>query len=201
MGERETRGERKDLFLKGQSVDFVNMERAVGHHLYNRVQNLHMRKEDVKSSVETFFQHCKEKKYKPMLYYTGHGEMPTGNWCMADGTVGIEEIFDWVPTGMEPPTICTDSCFGGVWADYCFEKNIPGFQCLSATKHYQAAYDHTGKLFSTIEPYILASNCEIKYSLTLKRLSHNNYSNGKRYNVRKWKSFSNSIQIHVHLLR
>ena len=122
------------------------MERTVGHHLYNRVQNLHTRKEDVKSSLQSFFQHCKEKKYNPMIYYIGHGEMATGNWCLADGTVGIEEIFDWIPTGMESPTICTDSCFRGVWADFCVRKNIPGFHCLSATKDCQVAYDHTGKL-------------------------------------------------------
>ena len=135
-----------------------------------------------------------------MIYYTGHGEMPTGNWCLADGTVGIDEIFDWIPTGMEPPTICTDSCFGGVWADFCIRKNIPGFHCLSATKAYQAAYDQTGKLISAVEPYMLSSNCDIKYSLTLKRLSNYNYSDAKRYNNKKSKSFSNSIKVKVHPL-
>ena len=79
MGARETGGLRRDLFLKGHSVDFVNMERAVCHHLYF-VENLPMRKEDLKSIVQKFFQKCKKKKYKPMSYYIGHGEMPTGNW-------------------------------------------------------------------------------------------------------------------------
>ena len=32
-----------------------------------------------------------------MLYYTGHGEIGTGNWCFADGTVSIQEIFNMVP--------------------------------------------------------------------------------------------------------
>ena len=103
MGERETRGERRDLFLRGQSVDFVNMERALGHQLHNRIQNLKMKKAEVKSNIQDFFKFCKDKNYKPMLYYTGHGELPTGNWCLADATIGIEEIFDWIPTGMEPP--------------------------------------------------------------------------------------------------
>ena len=151
MGERETTGERRDLFLKGQSVNFVNMEWARGHQLHNRIQNLKMKKADVKSKIQDFFKFCKDKNYKPMLYYTGHGELSTGNWCLADGTIGIKEILVWIPTGMEPPTICTDSCFGGVLADYCIQKNISGFHCLSATAVNQAAYDHTGKLLSTVE--------------------------------------------------
>ena len=53
IGEREARGERRDIFLKGQSVDFVNMERAVGHHLQNRVQNLNMKKKEVKNHTHT----------------------------------------------------------------------------------------------------------------------------------------------------
>ncbi|XP_063727727.1 uncharacterized protein LOC134855207 isoform X2 [Symsagittifera roscoffensis] len=118
------------------------MERAVGHHLHNRVLNFEIKKDEAKSHVLKFFNFCKENSFKPMLYYTGHGELPTGNWCLADGTISIEEIFDWMPTGMEPPTICTDSCFSGVWADYCIQKKVPGLHCLSATVDCQAAYDH-----------------------------------------------------------
>ena len=44
LGERETRGEGQDLFLEGQSVDFVNIERALGHQLHNRIQNFKMKK-------------------------------------------------------------------------------------------------------------------------------------------------------------
>ena len=144
IGAREARGGRRDIYLKGQSVDFVNMERAVGDHLYNRVLNLHMKKDEAKSHVLEFFNFCKENNFKPMLYYTGHGELPTGNWCLADGTISIEEIFDWIPAGMEPPTICTDSCFSGVWSSFCIRKKVPGFHCLSATDEYQAAIDHKG---------------------------------------------------------
>ena len=138
-------GRRK--FLAGVSTDFVNMEKAIGSQLYNKLQNLQMEKDEVRKHIEKFFKYCKEETYKPMLYYTGHGELPTGNWCLIDGTIGIEQIFGWIPTGMEPPTICTDSCFGGVWADFCINKNIPGFHCLSATTDFQAAYDHTGKFY------------------------------------------------------
>ena len=56
------------------------MEQAVGHTLKNKLQNLEMTKLEVETHIKKFFQFCKDGNFKPMLYYTGHGEMSTGNW-------------------------------------------------------------------------------------------------------------------------
>ena len=37
--------------------------------------------------LKKFFEWCKKNEYKPALYYTGHGEVGTGDWCFSDGTV------------------------------------------------------------------------------------------------------------------
>ena len=145
-------GERRSTFLKGVSNDFVNMERALGHTLKNKIQNLEMEKREVEKHIKKFFVFCKTNNFKPMLYYSGHGELPTGNWCFSDGVLGIEEILEWMPAGMTPPTIVSDACFSGTWSNFCTRKQIEGFDCLSATQMHQAAYDQGGeyKLFFNI---------------------------------------------------
>ena len=82
-----------------------------------------------------------------MLYYTGHGEIGTGNWCFADGTISIQEIFDKVPGGCFYPMIFSDACYSGHWANFCLGKGISGFHCLAACPEYSAAVDTKGVYF------------------------------------------------------
>ena len=72
-----------------------------------------------------------------MLYYTGHGEIGTGNWCFEDGTSSIQEIFDKVPGGCYYPMIFSDACFS-------LNKGIAGFNCLAACPEYSKAADTKG---------------------------------------------------------
>ena len=43
------------------------------------------------------------------IYYTGHGEKNTGNWCFKDETVSLQEIIQ----------ICNDCNFEGNLVLYC----------------------------------------------------------------------------------
>merc|ERR1719362_1182225 len=76
-----------------------------------------------------------------MLYYTGHGEIGTGNWCFNDRTLSIQEIDDMLPGECYYPTIVSDACYSGHWANYCLKKDINGFKCLSASPEYSVAID------------------------------------------------------------
>ena len=79
-----------------------------------------------------------------MLYYTGHGEIGTGNWCFADGTISIQEILDMRPEGTYYPMIFTDACYSGHWENFCLEKDIAGFHYLAACTEYSKAVDTKG---------------------------------------------------------
>jgi len=52
-----------------------------------------------------------------LIYYTGHGEFGTGNWCFKDGTISLQEIlalyFDYVRGKLL--YIFTDCCYSGHW--------------------------------------------------------------------------------------
>ena len=131
-------------FLTGVSMDLANMEKAVGFNLHNSIKDLELTKSKAFRRIEKFFQLCTDNGFKPMLYYTGHGETRTGDWCFSDGTISMEAIFDKLPCGDVYPTIISDACYSGRWADFCFKKGIAGFDCLSACDTGETAFD-TGR--------------------------------------------------------
>ena len=141
---RDTRGDKSGDFLKGTARDFVNMEDKCGAKLWNKVMDLYLEKTHAQQKIKKFFSHCQKNGYKPMLYYTGHGEIGTGNWCFHDGTLGIQEIDDMLPGDCFYPTIISDACYSGHWANYCFNKKIGGFDCLSASLEFSSALDIPG---------------------------------------------------------
>ncbi|XP_068723743.1 uncharacterized protein [Montipora capricornis] len=152
ISERRTRDAPKETngaFLAGVTRDLLNMEIAVGRYLHNTVKDLQLTKSHALAKIRTLFDECKRNKSKPMLYYTGHGEVGTGNWCFRDGTISIQEILNIAPLGMFYPMIFSDACYSGHWADFCFRKGIPGFHCLAACPYYSRAVDtkdHGGDL-------------------------------------------------------
>ena len=105
-----------------------------------------MTKSEALQHIRELFDECKRKGTQPMLYYTGHGEIGTGNWCFADGTISIQEIFDMLPGEMCYPMIFSDACYSGHWANFCLWKGIPGFNCLAACPEYSQAVDNEGVL-------------------------------------------------------
>ena len=51
------------------------------------------------------------------IYYTGHGEKHTGNWCFADGIISLKEVIDAVESVNSGCTIyiIADCCYSGDW--------------------------------------------------------------------------------------
>ena len=139
----------------GVTNDLLNMEAAVGVKLFNTVKDLYLTKSTASDHIQKFFDICKRKQVKPILYYTGHGEIGTGNWCFADGTISVQEILDMRPEGTYYPMIFSDACYSGHWANFCLVKSIPGFHCLAACPEYSKAIDTKG-LLSLSSVYISA---------------------------------------------
>ncbi|KAJ7389074.1 hypothetical protein OS493_033936 [Desmophyllum pertusum] len=113
--------------------------------LFNTVKDLYLTKSRALEHIRRLFDTCKRKRVQPMLYYTGHGETGTGNWCFADGTISIQEIVDSLPGGTYYPMIFSDACYSGHWANFCVEKNIGCFHCLAACPEYSTAIDTEGE--------------------------------------------------------
>ncbi|XP_075260981.1 uncharacterized protein LOC142352511 isoform X1 [Convolutriloba macropyga] len=111
-----SKGPKSGKFLHGNLLDLHNMERAVNANLYSSVKTLQITKSEATGHIRKFFEYCKANDFKPMLYYTGHGEENTGNWCFSDGKLGFEDILNIIPAGMENPTIICDTCYSGRWA-------------------------------------------------------------------------------------
>lgn len=145
---RDAPGDRTGAFLTGVTRDIDNMQEVVlstGAQLYNRVMDLYLTKGAALGHIRKFFDVCKQKGTKPMLYYTGHGQVGSGNWCFNDGTIGIQEIFDMMPGGMHYPMIFSDACYSGHWANFCRRKMIPGFHCLAACHEDSTDEDTPGE--------------------------------------------------------
>ena len=142
---RDTPGTRGGTFLSGVAHDLANMEEEVGIYLFNTVKDLYLTKSTACDHIRSLFKACRRDRVKPILYYTGHGEIGTGNWCFSDGTISIQEILDMLGTGgIYYPMIFSDACYSGHWANFCLEKDIAGFHCLAACMEYSKADDTKG---------------------------------------------------------
>ena len=141
---RDDPGDGNGAFLDGVTHDLVNMEYLVRSKLYNTVKDLYLTKDRAFEHITKLFKICKDKEAVPMLYYTGHGEIGTGNWCFANGTISIEEISNLVPVDCFYPMIFSDACYSGHWANFCLNNRIEGFECLAACPEYSNAFDTAG---------------------------------------------------------
>ena len=58
-----------------------------------------------------------------MIWYTGHGEEGTGNWCFKDGTISFQEIFGLYREYFSGRLlyIVSDCCYSGNWVEACAE--------------------------------------------------------------------------------
>ena len=151
VSERRPRGEAKSKdgpFLKGMNRDFVSMTEGLirnGLELFSSLNKLRITTRDAKKEIKDIFDTCKAEGKKAVLYYTGHGEIGTGNWCFRDGTISIEDLENLTPPGCFYPFIISDCCYSGHWADYCLKKGIDGFHCLAACPHFSTAIDIDAK--------------------------------------------------------
>jgi len=141
---RDTPGVKGSTFLSGVSHDIANMGDAIERDLFNRVQDLNLTKSTALDHIKKLFDTCKREQVKPILYYTGHGEIGTGNWCFKDGKISTQEIIDTLPDKTHYPMIFSDACYSGHWANFCLEKKFVGFHCLAACPEYSKAIDTKG---------------------------------------------------------
>ena len=69
--------------------------------------------------------------YIAVLYYTGHGEKDTGNWCFKDGVISFNDIFELYVNHFKrkPLAIISDCSYSGNWINECGkrldEMNVP----------------------------------------------------------------------------
>ena len=94
VSKRRFRDARNGAFLKGIKHDVKNVEDIIDKLdlgiLHNTIRDLEMETEVVKKRIVTFFEKCEVEKVKPVLYYTGHGQILTGDWCFANGKITIQ---------------------------------------------------------------------------------------------------------------
>ena len=146
--ERRSKEHRSGNFLDGTKYDMQVMEDFVTKiklgNLHNTLRMLDIKKDDVVERIMKFFTWCKEKEYKPVLYYSGHGEYGSGDWCFSDGTISVDEIENNLPVGTYYPLIISDCCYSGRWSNYCLNRNKSKdleFHCLSACPEDSTALD------------------------------------------------------------
>ena len=145
--QRDIHGNKSGSFLAGLTKDFANMEGKIikeRGQLHNVVRNLRLKKSFALDEIRDHFEHCKRENLKPALYYAGHGEIGTGNWCFDDGTLSIQEISDMVRCECQLPVIVSDCCFSGHWANFCLNKGMKGFHCFAACPFDTMANDIDG---------------------------------------------------------
>ena len=137
-------------FLEGITSDFLNMERlpVVKKGLYNSVRNMKMTKNMALAEIKDFIRHCLLTNTMPVIYYTGHGESGTGNWCFIDDVISVEELnlaFDCQMIHRTPYFIISDCCYSGHWANYFMEIENPSSRmfgkCLAASPEFSPAFD------------------------------------------------------------
>ena len=56
---------------------------------HNSLRDLSLEKGYAKDKIRRFLKKCEEKREMPVIYYSGHGEMGTGNWCFAGMEIKI----------------------------------------------------------------------------------------------------------------
>merc|ERR1712228_344869 len=131
-------------FLNGISADLHNMKECVmrntilSYSLFTVLQDMQFLTTDV---VLERIQQCAKKtdgeakdrwgphQYRGTIniYYTGHGEQGTGNWCFSNGTISLLQILKAVRSVNQDCdiTLYADCCFSGNWCqdlEHCVDE-------------------------------------------------------------------------------
>eukprot|EP01084_Bolivina_argentea_P095884 172377_1 len=91
------------------------------------------------------------------IYYTGHGQVDTGNWCFKDGTISLKEVIGAVKSVNNESNIQIDAdcCYSGNWAYDLKEykhNNKMSVDIYAASRPGQVAYDtENGGMFSLVK--------------------------------------------------
>ena len=83
ISERRSKDVQGGSFLPGVTQDLGTMEASPvvkgerGESLYNTVRNYELEKDDAMKGIKKLFDVCKRDTRRPVIYYTGHGEVGT----------------------------------------------------------------------------------------------------------------------------
>ena len=99
-------------------------------------------------NIKRFFQACEVNLFLPVLYYSGHGEIGSGNWIFYRGKkdgkvvhdkVSITEMIEIIPESIEKVFIFSDACFSGHWADYCTRTRNCKLEIVASSPYCQVS--------------------------------------------------------------
>ena len=80
-------------------------------------------KEACLEALAQFFDDCGQTGLYPQIYYAGHGEEGTGNWCFpCGGLVSLQDVVNANTTGKNM-WIYSDCCFSGKWVEAAERMN------------------------------------------------------------------------------
>eukprot|EP01084_Bolivina_argentea_P148119 259027_1 len=107
-------------YLNGVTKDIANVESS-HKTIQNVVRDMQYLK---KSTVLNRIGRCVKEANKARkicrlwIYYTGHGQTNTGNWCFADGVVTLREVITTVRALSDVRLlIVCDCCYSGNWCE------------------------------------------------------------------------------------
>ena len=109
------------LFLKDVCPDFPGVQFSKEEHM-ERIKQIMLssEKEGGKNCYNlNVSNHC-----IVVIWYTGHGEKDTGNWCFKDGVISFQDVFGLYMDHMRGKrlTIISDCSYSGNWIKQCAEK-------------------------------------------------------------------------------
>ena len=129
-----------------------------------------------------------------LIWYTGHGEVMTGNWAFHDGFLKFEDLYYLYKKYFKGRYlyIVTDCCFSGAWVVECARLlDQEGITCCHAAKEHQvyikvfaaclpgeSAYD---KFYTECKGVRLHSNSD--HSKTVKFAEHRKLYRKNQRNV------------------
>ena len=141
----------KELVTDLKTVnDFLHEHKKYGTHLFSYSFQMRQTKETTLEEIRKLIKGCIENKAFPVIYYTGHGELGTGNWCFVNNEndqehIGITEIINLIPEDAQCKllTIISDCCYSGHWADYCAssKESKEKVMVLASAPHYSSCED------------------------------------------------------------
>ena len=111
-------------YLHAMKYDFAKMQNMIESdnecELYNTLENIRSLKcKDVIKAIKNCAKYGNDNRHGWIaIYYTGHGQEKTGNWCFSDGVINLKQVLNAIFTswGKIGITLYLDCCYSGNWA-------------------------------------------------------------------------------------
>lgn len=118
-----------------------HQEFSLERYNFNNLSEKKQISKDIKNFLKNISE-CNEPTL-PVLYYTGHGIIGSGNWSFNDGQqISIKDVEGMIPSTLDKVFIIVDSCFSGHWADYCMKTTNCKMEVLAASSYCMESFDN-----------------------------------------------------------